>query len=83
MAELNLAKLLSKRATLTGTVLRARPLEEKIEAARVLERHLVPWLTRRVVRSVIDRVFALDEASAAHAYVAGNESFGKVLLRAG
>jgi NADPH:quinone reductase-like Zn-dependent oxidoreductase len=61
--------------------LRARPLEEKIEAAKLLERHLVPWLAARALRPVIDRVFKLDEAAAAHAYVGGNESFGKVLLR--
>ncbi len=83
LAELNLGSLLQKRVTITGTVLRARPLEEKIQAAQVLERQLCPWLGRRIVRPIIDRTFALDEAAAAHAYVAGNESFGKVLLRAG
>ena len=83
LAELNLANLLRRRVSITGTVLRARPLEEKIQAAQLLERHLCPWLQKRVVRPVIDRVFALDEAPAAHAYVAGNQSFGKVLLRAG
>lgn len=82
LAEVNLGVLLRKRASITGTVLRARPLEEKIAAAQVLERHLAPWLAARAVRPVIDRVFDLADAPAAHAYVAGNESFGKVLLRA-
>ncbi|HLM75038.1 MAG TPA: NAD(P)H-quinone oxidoreductase [Polyangiaceae bacterium] len=82
MSELNLGVLLGKRVSITGTVLRARPLEEKIEAAKLLERHLVPWLAARALRPVIDRVFKLEEAAAAHAYVGGNESFGKVLLRA-
>jgi putative PIG3 family NAD(P)H quinone oxidoreductase len=82
MSELNLGLLLRKRATITGTVLRARPLEEKIEAAKVLERHLAPWLAGRTLRPVIDRVFDLGGAGEAHAYVGGNESFGKVLLRA-
>lgn len=82
-AELNLATVLRKRLTITGTVLRARPLEEKIQAAQLLERHLCPWLERRIVRPVVDRVFALEEAAAAHTYVAGNESFGKVLLHTG
>lgn len=83
MSELNLGVLLQKRASLIGTVLRARPLEEKIEAAKLLERHLVPWLNARALRPVIDRVFKLEDAAAAHAYVGGNESFGKVLLTIG
>jgi putative PIG3 family NAD(P)H quinone oxidoreductase len=81
-AELNLGAILRKRITLIGTALRARPLEEKIQAAQLLERHLCPWLNTRAVRPVIDRAYRLDEAPAAHAYVAGNQSFGKVLLDA-
>lgn len=81
-ADLNLGMLLHKRATIIGTVLRARPLEEKILAAQMLERNLCPWLDRGIIKPVIDRTFALDDAPAAHAHVAGNQSFGKVLLRA-
>ena len=81
--ELDLGLLLRKRVQITGTVLRARPLEEKIQAAQVLERNLSPWVAKRTVKSVIDRVFPLDEAGAAHAHVASDQSFGKVLLRIG
>lgn len=81
--ELDLGMLLRKRVQITGTMLRARPLEEKIQAAQVLERNLSPWVAARIVRSVVDRVFALEEAGAAHAYVAADQSFGKVLLRIG
>jgi putative PIG3 family NAD(P)H quinone oxidoreductase len=80
-AELDLAALLRQRVEIIGTVLRSRPLEEKIDAARVLERNLVPLFARGALRAVVDRVFDLAEAGAAHAYVASNESFGKVLLR--
>jgi NADPH:quinone reductase-like Zn-dependent oxidoreductase len=82
-AEIPLGTLLHKRLTLVGTVLRARPLEEKIEAAQVLEDNLCPLLARKGLRSIVDRVFPLAEAAAAHAYVAGNASFGKVLLDVG
>jgi putative PIG3 family NAD(P)H quinone oxidoreductase len=82
-ATLALGEILRKRITMVGTVLRARPLEEKIEAARLLERSLSPWLAEGKVRPVVDRVFPLAEAGAAHAYVAGNASFGKVLLDVG
>jgi len=81
VAEIDLGKLLGKRLELIGTVLRSRPLEEKIEAARRLERSLSPLLTGGALRPVVDRVFPLEEAAAAHAYVAENTSFGKVLLR--
>ena len=46
-------------------MLRARPLEEKIQAAQVLERHLVPWLSRGIVKPVIDRVFPFAKAAEA------------------
>jgi NADPH2:quinone reductase len=79
-AEIPLGDVLRKRLTIVGTVLRARPLEEKIEAAKLLERSLVPLLVEGRVKPTVDRVFPLAEAAAAHAYVASNASFGKVLL---
>jgi NADPH:quinone reductase len=80
-ADVDLRLLLQKRVEVIGTVLRARPLEEKIEAARLLERNLAPLFARGTLVPVIDRTFSLAEAAAAHEYVASNESFGKVLLR--
>lgn len=79
-ADVNLGLVLRKRLEIIGTVLRSRPLEEKLEAARLLERTITPWLERGVVRPVVDRIFPLAEAAQAHKYVASNESFGKVLL---
>jgi NADPH2:quinone reductase len=80
-AELDLGLLLTKRIRLQGTTLRARPLEEKIRAAQALEKNVGAWLTEGRVKAVVDRVFALEEAPAAHAYLASDASFGKVLLR--
>ena len=79
-AEIPLGTVLHKRLTIVGTVMRARPLEEKIEAAKLLERSVVPLLADGRVKPIVDRVFPLAEAGAAHAYVASNASFGKVLL---
>jgi NADPH:quinone reductase len=81
LVELNLSALLHKRVTIVGTVLRSRPLEEKIEAAKLLERNLCPWLVAGVIRPVIDKVFDFTDAPAAHEYVGSDASFGKVLLR--
>jgi len=79
-AQVDLGELLRRRVEVIGTVLRARPLEEKIVAAQQLERPIGKWLESGAIRSLVDRVFPLAEAGAAHEYVAGNGPFGKVLL---
>jgi NADPH:quinone reductase-like Zn-dependent oxidoreductase len=77
---LDLSLLMGKRAEIRGTVLRARPLEEKILAARALQRHLVPLFERGALRPVVDRVLPLAQAAQAHTLVQGNETFGKIVL---
>jgi putative PIG3 family NAD(P)H quinone oxidoreductase len=79
-ADLDLGRLMRQRAQITGTVLRARPLEEKIAAVQQLARHLVPLLARGTLRPVVDRVLPLARAGEAHAHVASNAGFGKVVL---
>ena len=79
-AELDLRSILYKRVRVMGTVLRARPLEEKIAAAQQLARHLVPLFERRALVPVVDRVLPLDRAAEAHALVESNATFGKVVL---
>mgnify|MGYP001311055274 CR=1 FL=1 len=78
--ELNLPLLLHKRASVRGTVLRARPLEEKILAAAALQRHLVPLFERALLRPVVERVFPLERAAEAHALLESNDTFGKLVL---
>lgn len=79
-AEIDLGVLMRKRARLLGTTLRARPLEEKILAARDLHRHIAPLLARGALRAVIDRVLPLARAADAHEAVQSNATFGKVVL---
>jgi NADPH:quinone reductase-like Zn-dependent oxidoreductase len=78
--ELDLATLMRKRALVRGTVLRSRPLEEKIAAAQTLERRIVPLFLRGLLRPVVDRVLPLERAADAHRLVQNNETFGKVVL---
>lgn len=79
-ADLNLGVLLRKRVEIIGTVLRSRPLEEKIEAARVLERSLSPLFEARRLKPIIDRVYPAADAAQAHQALGNNDSFGKILL---
>ena len=77
---LPLGVILGKRLTVRGTVLRARPLEEKIEATRAFAAQVVPLLASGVVRPVVDRVFSLDHIADAHRHLESNATFGKVVL---
>jgi NADPH:quinone reductase len=79
-APLPLGLVLRKRLTIRGTVLRARPLEEKILATRAFAAEVVPLLDRGTVRPVIDRVMPLREIAAAHAHLESNATFGKVVI---
>jgi NADPH2:quinone reductase len=79
-AQLDLSLLMHKRAELRGTVLRARPLEEKILATRALARHIVPLFVDGVLRPVIDSVLPLAQAADAHRRMQSNATFGKVVL---
>ncbi|HUF11539.1 MAG TPA: NAD(P)H-quinone oxidoreductase [Longimicrobiales bacterium] len=79
-AEIDLSRLMRTRATLIGTVLRARTTQEKIEATRAFERDVLPLVESGRVRPIIDLVYPLERAADAHRYVEANESFGKVVL---
>ena len=60
------SRVMGKRATITGTVLRSRSHEEKATATRLFEAHVVPLLANQVVRPVIDKAYRLEELRAAH-----------------
>ena len=78
--DLPLGMLMGKRAEIRGTMLRSRPLEEKILAARSFERHVVPLFARGLLKAVVHQVLPLAEAGEAHRLMASNETFGKVVL---
>jgi putative PIG3 family NAD(P)H quinone oxidoreductase len=79
-AEIDLGLVMRRRLRVLGTVLRARPLEEKILAAQVLERRLAPLFAAGSLSAVVDRALPLAKAAEAHAYMAANEGFGKIVL---
>lgn len=73
-------ELLPRRVSLHGTVLRARPLEEKIAITRRCAHDLLPAFESGQLAPVIDRRLSLWDVAEAHAYVASNANVGKVLL---
>jgi NADPH2:quinone reductase len=79
-AELSLRALMGRRASLMGTVLRARPMEEKAAAVQAFARSVLPQLASGRARPVIDRVFPIAEAEAAFDHLAAPGKLGKVLL---
>jgi NADPH:quinone reductase len=78
-AQVNLATLMQRRLTVTGSTLRPRSVEEKGAIARALLERVWPLFGAGRLRPIIDRTFPLAEAGAAHRYLDG-EHFGKVLL---
>lgn len=79
-ANFDLSTALYKRATIKGTVLRPRPIEEKAAAMRGFEGDVTPLFETGKLKPNLDRVFPFDEIQAAHEYLESNESFGKVVL---
>jgi NADPH:quinone reductase-like Zn-dependent oxidoreductase len=79
-AEVDLGLILRKRLAIHGTVLRARPLAEKIEVTETFAREIVPRFARRELTPVVDRVLPLEQAADALAYIEENRGFGKVVL---
>ena len=78
--ETNVGALMPKRLRVHGTVLRARPLEEKAALSQEFaRRYLHHFATERLV-PVIDRVFPLEEVAEAHRYMESNANFGKIVL---
>ncbi|MET8564659.1 NAD(P)H-quinone oxidoreductase [Streptomyces flaveolus] len=78
--ELNIGTLLSKRAAISATSLRARPLEEKAAIVAAVREHVWPLLTAGHVRPVVDRELPMPEAAEAHRLVEASGHIGKVLL---
>lgn len=78
--DIDLGLLLRKRARIFGTVLRARPLEEKIAVMRAFETQVVPLVARGLCKPIVDAVMPLDQAGKAHERMQSNAGFGKIVL---
>ena len=79
-AELNLGALMGTRGRIMASTLRARPLEEKADAMRRVERHVLPLIDSGSVRVLLAETFPLEEAGAAYERFAAGGKLGKIVL---
>lgn len=80
-SELDLGALLTKRASVHATSLRARPAAEKAAIVADVRAHVWPAVASGAVRPVVDRVLRLDEAAQAHRLMESSRHIGKIVLR--
>ena len=82
-AELDVRRIMMSRLWITGSTLRPRPVEEKAAIAQAVRGRLWPLLASGELRPVVQRVFPLEEAGAAHAMMEANLTQGKLVLTVG
>ncbi len=82
-AEINLGAVLGKSLRIIGTRLRSRSLTEKIQITQKFKEWFFPMLEDGKLEPVIDTVYPIEAAQAAHDYVKQNKNTGKVILEVG
>ena len=80
--ELDLGKLLSKRAAVIATSLRARPAEEKAAIVAAVREHVWPLIEDGAVRPIVQGTHPLERAADAHRELEASGHIGKILLTA-
>jgi NADPH:quinone reductase-like Zn-dependent oxidoreductase len=80
VGEINLLALMGKRARIHGSTLRARPLEEKALAMRLVEREVLPLFEAGRITVPVAASFALDEAEQAYERFRAGGKLGKIVL---
>jgi NADPH:quinone reductase len=79
-ATVNFGLMLMKRLSFMATTLRARSNEEKGGIRDALAREVWPLMAAGRIRPVVDRIYSLGEAQAAHERMASSAHTGKILL---
>ncbi|MET0589412.1 MAG: NAD(P)H-quinone oxidoreductase [Novosphingobium sp.] len=82
-ADINMAVVMMRRYTLTGSTLRPRSAEFKALLTQEIAVNVWPIVEAGELRPVMDRTFRLDEAAAAHAYMESGAHVGKIVLEVG
>lgn len=79
-AEINMATVMRKRLSLTGSTLRPRSDDFKALLADEIHNHAWPLFEDGTIAPVMDKIFPLTEAGAAHARMEGGDHIGKIVL---
>jgi putative PIG3 family NAD(P)H quinone oxidoreductase len=76
----NVYALMGRRVSWTGTMLRARPIEEKIALTRRFASEMLPLFDSGQLRPVIDSRFPFEKIGDAHRHMAANANAGKIVI---
>ena len=79
-AEVDFARVMMKRQTISGSTLRARPDAQKARIAASLEEKVWPLIEGRAVKPVIHQVFPLAAVADAHRLMESSRHIGKIML---
>ena len=72
--------LVGKRLQVCGFNLRQQSLEQKRKIKARFEQNALPWLLHGGINPIVDSVYPMTEANAAHDYMASNQNIGKIVL---
>lgn len=81
-AELDLLALMGARGRIHGSTLRARPLEQKADAARRVARHVLPALAEGRIRVPVAATYPMADAADAYDRFGAGGKLGKIVLLA-
>ena len=81
-AEINLAPVLRRRLTITGSTLRSRTVQEKGAIAAAVEKAVWPLVEAGAIRPVVYATFPLVDAAEAHRVLGSGSHIGKIVLTA-
>lgn len=79
-SEVNLLALMGKRARIHGSTLRARPLEQKAQVARLVEHEVLPLFQSGALKVPVAETFPLEDAAAAYERFAAGGKLGKIVI---
>ncbi|WP_233204334.1 zinc-binding dehydrogenase [Cryobacterium sp. Y62] len=79
-SELDLRILMSRRARVIGTTLRARPVEEKAQIVAQVKEHVWRLIEANTVRTAVEARYRLEDAAEAHEHFDSGRHIGRILL---
>jgi NADPH:quinone reductase-like Zn-dependent oxidoreductase len=77
---LSFAQLMKKRTTLTGTVLRARPVDYKTKLVKQFEEEAISGFGNGQLKVIIDKTWPMEQIADAHKHMEDNLTMGKLVM---